>query len=317
MRNRRPLPSAAREVEAILLVSGRPAPARALAAATGRTTEEVEDAVSVLEERYSPERSGIVLRRVGGGFQLATNPESSAAVERFRREARPSPLSGAAHEVLACVLYLGPMTRAAVSKVRGVNSDAVARSLIERGLLAESGFESDSPGTPALLDLTEEFHIASGSSTRADFPPLESLVSEDELDRVRERIVAPNPPGETASDEIASESFAPEPSDDDLSEEAAPENSSPGNTAPGETPTAETAPGDIASRNSAPHGAASDDPSPEASVSGGAGPGGGPLVENASGGHSPEASAPTEAALDDAARDGHPPNETAPGNSAS
>ncbi|MBA2691698.1 MAG: SMC-Scp complex subunit ScpB [Rubrobacter sp.] len=189
--------AAAREVEAILLVSGRPVPARALAAATGRAKEEVEEAVGVLEERYSPESSGIVLRRVGGGFQFATNPAASEAVERSRKEARPSPLSAAAHEVLSCVLYLGPMTRAAVAKVRGVNSDAVVRSLIERGLLAESGFDADSPGTPALLDLTEEFHIASGSSARSDFPPLESLVSEEELDRVRDRIVAPEPPGET------------------------------------------------------------------------------------------------------------------------
>lgn len=196
--------AAAREVEAILLVSGRPVPVRALAAATERPKGEVEAAVAELERRYDPGSSGIVLRRAAGGYQLSTNPESSDAVERFRKEARPSPLSGAAHEVLSCVLYLGPMTRAAVSKVRGVNSDAVARAMIERGLLAESGFDADSPGTPALLDLTEDFLIASGSSTRADFPPLESLVSEEELDRVRERVVPPESSGGTAPGGAAS-----------------------------------------------------------------------------------------------------------------
>jgi segregation and condensation protein B len=196
--------AAGREIEAILLVSGRPASVRSLAAATERTKEEIEAAILVLEQKYSAERSGIVLRRVGGGFQLATTPEVSEAVERFRKEARPSPLSGAAHEVLSCVLYLGPMTRSAVARVRGVNSDAVVRSLIERGLLAESGFDADAPGTPALLDLTEDFHIASGSSTRADFPPLESLVSEEELDRVRERIVAPDDASEEAAPEASS-----------------------------------------------------------------------------------------------------------------
>lgn len=180
------------EVEAILLVSGRPVPVRALVAATERPKDEVEAALADLESRYAPETSGVVLRNVAGGYQLATNPKTSAAVERFRKEARPSPLSGAAHEVIASVLYLGPMTRAAVARVRGVNSDAVVRSLIERGLLAESGFDPDSPGAPALLDLTEEFFISSGASTRADFPPLDSLVSEDELDRVRQRVAPEN-----------------------------------------------------------------------------------------------------------------------------
>lgn len=199
--------SVAREIEAILLVSGRPVPVRALAAATERPKEEVEGAIAELEQRYSPERSGVVLRRVADGYQLATSPECSDVVERFRKEARPSPLSGAAHEVLSCVLYLGPMTRAAVSKVRGVNSDAVVRGMIERGLLAEAGFDADSPGTPALLDLTEDFHIAAGSSNRNDFPPLESLVSEGELERVRERII-PDGVSEGAS-EGASEELSP------------------------------------------------------------------------------------------------------------
>lgn len=179
------------EIEAILLVSGRPVPVRVLAAATDRPKEEVETALAELERRYSPEESGVVLRRVANGYQFSTSPGCSEAVERFRKEARPSPLSGAAHEVLSCVLYLGPMTRAAISKVRGVNSDAVVRSMIERGLISESGRDADLPGTPALLDLTEDFYIASGSSGRADFPQLESLVSEDELDRVRKKIIPP------------------------------------------------------------------------------------------------------------------------------
>lgn len=184
--------NAAREIEAILLVGGRPVAEKTLASVTGRSGEEVAEALSELARKYSPESSGVVLRRVAGGLQLATNPADSAAVERFRKEARPSPLSGAAHEVLSCVLYLGPMTRGALSKVRGVNSDAVVRALIERELLAEAGRDAESPGT--LLDLTEDFFIATGASSRDDFPPLDSFVSGEELDRVRERIVSTGTP---------------------------------------------------------------------------------------------------------------------------
>src|SRR5215210_7023650 len=128
-------PSPEHLLEAVLLVSASPTNGSDLSSATGLSSQQMQTALAVLAERYSPETSGIVLRNVAGGYQLSTNPSCSGAVERFRDEARPTPLSGAAHEVLACALYLGPLTRGVVSRVRGVNSDAVIRSLIERGLL--------------------------------------------------------------------------------------------------------------------------------------------------------------------------------------
>lgn len=176
-------------VEAVLLVSPRPVSAGALRSATGLLKVDLDSALATLADRYSPERSGIVLRNVAGGYQLATNPACAVVIERFRDETRPAPLSNAAHEVLSCALYLGPLTRSAVSAARGVNSDAVVRNLLERGLLAEVGTDRESPGAPALLDVTEEFLAATGASSREDFAPLGSLVGPEELARVRERVV--------------------------------------------------------------------------------------------------------------------------------
>jgi segregation and condensation protein B len=178
-------PKAAHLIEAVLLSSARPVGPEALRSATGLPEEEVS---SALARRYSPQDSGIVLRNVAGGYLLLTNPACAPAVERFREEARPAPLSGAAYEVLSCTLYHGPLTRGAISQVRGVNSDAVVRTLLDRGLLAEVGTDHESPGSPALLDVTEDFLLAAGAASREDFPPLLSLVSEEELSRVRERI---------------------------------------------------------------------------------------------------------------------------------
>ena len=178
-------------VEAVLLVSARPVRLGDLASAAGLSEGETEQALRNLADRYSPGRSGIVLRAVAGGHLLSTSPACAGAVERFREEARPAPLSGAAHEVLACALYLGPLTRGVVSRVRGVNSDAVVRNLLERGLLAEVGPDRDAPGSPALLSVTDDFLAAADADSRGDFPPLESLVSEDELARVRERLTSP------------------------------------------------------------------------------------------------------------------------------
>lgn len=182
-------PSAASLVEAILLVSPRPISLDDLCEATELSGEKVEDAASILEAKYS-EESGILLRRVAGGYQLATNPACAPAIERFREESRPTPLSNAAHEVLSCALYMGPLTRGAVSAVRGVNSDTVVRNLLERGLLAEVGADNESPGSPALLNVTEEFYAAVGAGSSEDFPPLDSLVADEELARVQERLGA-------------------------------------------------------------------------------------------------------------------------------
>jgi segregation and condensation protein B len=175
-------------IEALLFSSARPVGRDALRSATGLPEEELDSALADLAERYSPLVSGIVLRQVAGGYLLLTNPACAGAVERFREEARPAPLSGAAYEVLSCTLYHGPLTRGEISRVRGVNSDAVVRNLIDRGLLAEVGTDRDSPGSPALLDLTEEFLLAAGAASREDFPQLDSLVGEEELARVRERL---------------------------------------------------------------------------------------------------------------------------------
>ena len=185
-----PAPRPEHLIEAVLLVSSRPISPSDLRSATGLSEQETESALAGLAERYAPETSGIVLRNVAGGYLLSTNPACSAAVERFREEARPTPLSSAAHEVLACALYLGPLTRGAVSRVRGVNSDAVIRSLIERGLLIEVGADHDAPGSPALLGVTDEFLAATGASSSDEFPPVDSLVAPDELARVRERLAS-------------------------------------------------------------------------------------------------------------------------------
>ena len=177
-------------IEAVLLVSARPVPLEDLASATGLSTDDTADALKTLSARYAPETCGIVLRAVAGGHAFATNPACAEAVERFREEARPAPLSGAAHEVLACALYLGPLTRGAISRVRGVNSDAVVRNLLERNLISEVGTDRDAPGTPALLAVTDDFLAATDAVSKNDFPELESLVSQEELDRVRERLTS-------------------------------------------------------------------------------------------------------------------------------
>lgn len=181
-------PSPTALVEAVLLVSPRPVPLAGLASATGLSEDRVRLALVELGEKYHPERSGILLREAAGGHLFATHPGCAPAIERYRSEARPASLSGAALEVVACVVYLGPTTRSAVSRVRGVNSDAVVRNLLDRGLLEEVGREGEHPNAPALLEVTEDLLVAAGAHDRDDFAPLDELVPPEALARLRDRL---------------------------------------------------------------------------------------------------------------------------------
>lgn len=182
--------NAAALIESLLFCSPRPVPATTLRRATGVSEDELRGAISELSRRYHPDTSGIILRAAAGGYLLSTNPSCAPAVEAFRREAPPPSLSAAALEVLSCALYFGPLTRRDISAIRGVNSDAVVRSLIERELLTEAGTDSERPGSPTLLKITPGFLVAAGADSQKDFPPLSELVSEEELARITERLSA-------------------------------------------------------------------------------------------------------------------------------
>ncbi|HZC18900.1 MAG TPA: SMC-Scp complex subunit ScpB, partial [Rubrobacteraceae bacterium] len=75
-----------------------------------------------------------------------------------------------------------------INVTRGVNSDAVVRNLLDRNLLAEVALAKTRAGTPALLDVTEDFLLAAGARGRDDFPTLETLVDPEETARLRERV---------------------------------------------------------------------------------------------------------------------------------
>jgi segregation and condensation protein B len=77
----------------------------------------------------------------------------------------------------------------------------VVRSLIDRNLLVEVGTDQDAPGSPALLSVTDEFLVATGASSPDDFPPVSSLVTQEELSRVRERLASHPVPPDAGSSE--------------------------------------------------------------------------------------------------------------------
>jgi len=178
-----PVDALARTVEALLVVASQPLSAAELADAADDDAERVETALALLAERYREGRSGIVLEHVAGGWAFRASCEAAEACERmFERPVRRG-LSAAALETLAIVAYLGPCTRPAIARIRGVAADSAVAALVERGLIAESGRED---GGAVRYRVTPLFERVFGLDSLAALPRLDDLAGD--ADELRERL---------------------------------------------------------------------------------------------------------------------------------
>lgn len=128
-----------RLLEALLFLSSDPVAPAALADATERDVDEVEAALAALGTRLAQERRGIVLRELAGGWVLASSPEAEDAARRLFGKPRTPPLTPAQAETLAVIAYLQPVSRPEIARIRGVNAESAAATLIERGVIEEAG----------------------------------------------------------------------------------------------------------------------------------------------------------------------------------
>jgi segregation and condensation protein B len=132
-------PVTVRTVEALLFLAPDPLSPQELSDAVATDELAVIAALAELAERYGPGTSGIHLRELGGGFTFASDPESEEAAKRLFSRARASVLTPAQAETLAIVAYLQPVSRPEITRIRGVSADSAASTLLERGLVEESG----------------------------------------------------------------------------------------------------------------------------------------------------------------------------------
>jgi segregation and condensation protein B len=134
-----PEPVVVRTVEALLFLAPDPLSPQELADAAAAEELSVIAALAELAERYAPGRSGIHLRELGGGFTFASDPGTEDAARRLFSRPRAFALTPAQAETLAIVAYLQPVSRPEITRIRGVSADSAASTLLERGLVEESG----------------------------------------------------------------------------------------------------------------------------------------------------------------------------------
>ena len=170
-------------IEAMLFVSDEPVPSARLAAMLEMPVAEADSILAGLSAEFEEQERGIQLREVAGGWRLYTHPAYHETIEKYVLSWDTQRLSQAALEALAVIAYNQPTTRAVVSSIRGVNSDAVISSLVEKGLVREAGREN-TIGQPIIYATTRTFLEKFGLRSIKDLPAIEDFAANEETRRL-------------------------------------------------------------------------------------------------------------------------------------
>jgi segregation and condensation protein B len=165
------------QLEALLFVAGEPVTTAQLATALDISASVVERGLNELDAQLSSR--GLRLQRHAGRVQLTTAPQLAELIERFLGLEATTHLSRAALETLAIIAYQQPVTRPQIDAIRGVNSDSMMKSLLNKGLILESG-RADGPGRPILYSTTPEFLQHFGLNSILEMPSLAKPEEEGE-----------------------------------------------------------------------------------------------------------------------------------------
>ena len=160
-------------VEALLFASDAPLePERIREVLDLGSADEARTLVGELRARYEEQNRALSITEVAGGYRMVTRPDLAPWLVRLARARTRVRLSRAALEALAIVGYKQPVSRPEIDAVRGVNSEGVLDSLMERRLVRIAG-RKEAPGRPFLYETTREFLVAFGLRDLTDLPKVE------------------------------------------------------------------------------------------------------------------------------------------------
>jgi segregation and condensation protein B len=190
-------------LEALLFVTDEPLPAPRVAKLLEVDEADVTATMQELSAEYARDERGFQLREVAGGWRLYSHPAFHPVIEKMVLSWDTRRLSQAALEALAVIAYHQPVTRQGVNAVRGVNSEAVLSSLVEKGLVREVGRDR-AQGNAVLYATTRTFLEKFGMKDLDELPPLEEFAPDADTETaIRERLYAIEGPDAEDEDGIA------------------------------------------------------------------------------------------------------------------
>jgi segregation and condensation protein B len=183
-------------IEGILFISETPVRVREIAEALEIPEKKVDEILKSLTGEYLDQNRGFVLRNIAGGYRFYSNPALRDILADFVKSNNYAYLSQAALETLAIISYKQPVTRTQVAEIRGVRTDSVFMTLIDKGLIKEVGRLKE-PGTPKIYRTADRLLEMLGINSIEDLPALKDF--EETEDREQQRTEGPDIPDETES----------------------------------------------------------------------------------------------------------------------
>ncbi len=206
------------QIEALLFASDAALASRKIKDILELESEkEIRKSIAKINKDYESIQSPLQVVEVAGGFQIVTRPEFSSLIKKLYRSRAAGHLTQRALETMAIVAYRQPVTKTEIEAIRGVNVDAVMRTLIERNLITVTG-RMKAPGNPLLYGTTKTFLEYFGLKSIKDLPKLkeidELLKSDDKflesLDQTALQQMYPEQLGLTSMLETGTEEGRPE-----------------------------------------------------------------------------------------------------------
>lgn len=164
-------------IEGLLFASGDLLQLDTIAEIIGIDKKTTRSIIQNMMSSYNNSLRGITIREVNNSFQLATKQEYYEYIKKLFDPGQRIPLSQAAYEVLSIIAYKQPVTKSAIEKIRGVNSDSAINKLLERNYIKECG-KLDAPGRPSLYEVTEEFLKSFGIRSVNELPEIDILLDD-------------------------------------------------------------------------------------------------------------------------------------------
>lgn len=180
-----------RAVEAIVMVSAEPVPSELMAQLLEQPVTVIEAVLGELSSAYEEAGHGFQLANVAGGWRFQSHPTMAPYVERFVLDGQRARLSSAALETLAIIAYKQPISRLQVASIRGVDPDAVMRTLHSRGYIAPVG-RDPGPGQAVMWGTTPLFLEKLGLASLDDLPSVASFVPDASLVEALEKTLRVN-----------------------------------------------------------------------------------------------------------------------------
>lgn len=161
-------------VEALIFVSEEPIGARLLAEILREEKGAIHAAVEQLGAEYAERSSGLQIREIAGGYQIATRPEFHEEIRAFLKTRPSAKLSLASLETLAVIAYKQPVTVPEILEIRGVQSATSIKTLLDKRLIVAKG-RKEAVGRPMQYGTSKEFLLQFGLKDLSELPSIEDF----------------------------------------------------------------------------------------------------------------------------------------------